>query len=172
MIVLAAEGGNPVSVQLMPLLTTLVVFAVAFWILKSKVWPRIMQGLDERDRKIRDEIRRAEEAREQAAQALSEYEESLATARQEAAEMIAKAKSAAKSAGDDLRKRNEVELADMKQRASRDIQSAKQAAIAEIHSEATTLAATIASKILQREITVDDQRKLVEESLQELGSAS
>ena len=46
--------------------------ATAFFILKSKVWPRITAGLDERDRKIRAEIEAAEEAREKAAKALTE----------------------------------------------------------------------------------------------------
>ncbi len=172
MIVLAAGEANPVAVQLLPLLTTLVVFGIAFFILKSKVWPRIEAGLDERDRKIRAEIQAAEEAREKAAKALTEYEESLAAARHEAADMIARAKATAKQAGDDLRKRNEEDLADMKQRATREILAAKQTAIAEIHNEASSLAATIASKILQREISVDDQDRLVEESLKELSSVN
>jgi F-type H+-transporting ATPase subunit b len=172
MVLLAAsEGANPVSAQLLPLLTTVIVFSIAFLVLKTKVWPRITAGLDERDRKIREEIKSAEEAREQAKQALQEYEESLATARQEAAEMIAKAKATAKAAGDELRSRNEAELTEMKQRAQAEIGAAKQAAITELHAESATMAAAIASKILKREITPEDQARLVEESLQELGSA-
>lgn len=170
MVLLAAD--NPVSIQLLPLLTTIVVFGIAFFILKSKVWPRITVGLDERDRKIREEIKAAEDARAKAAKALKEYEESLAAARQEAAEMISRAKSVAKQAGDDLKKRNEEELSEMKQRATREILAAKQTAISEIHGEASSLASAIAAKILQREISADDQERLVQESLQELTSVN
>ncbi|MBT8484642.1 MAG: F0F1 ATP synthase subunit B [Phycisphaerales bacterium] len=165
--ILAAEG-NPVAVQLLPLVTTVVVFGIAFFILSKNVWPRITKGLDDRDNKIRDEIKAAEESREQARAAQAEYESSLKEARQEAAEMISKAKNDAKAAADDLRQRNEQELADLKQRAQRDIQTAKQQAVTELHSEATALAASIAGKILQREISVQDQQRLVEESLREL----
>ena len=101
---LLAASENPITVQLLPLLTTIVVFGTAFWVLKSKVWPRITRGLDERDRKIRDAIRSAQEAREKAKAALVEYEESLASARREAGEMINKAKSIAKAAGEELRR--------------------------------------------------------------------
>jgi F-type H+-transporting ATPase subunit b len=165
---LLAAGDNPVSVQLMPLVTAIVVFGVAFWVLKSQVWPKITKGLDERETKILDEIAAAEEAREQAKAALSEYEESLATARKEASEMIAKAKSDAKAAGEELRRRNETELAELKQRAGREIEAAKHAAISELHAEASSLAAEIAGKILRREISADDQQYLVDESLQQL----
>jgi F-type H+-transporting ATPase subunit b len=169
-LLLAAEG-NPVAAELVPLVTTLVVFVVAFLILKASVWPKITHGLDERERKILGEISAAEEARQQANTALREYEESLAAARKEAAEMINSAKANAKAAADELRERNEAELADMKQRAARDIDAAKRAAIDEIHAEATTLAAAIAGKILQREISVDDQQRLIVESLRELQPA-
>lgn len=164
----AGEGGNPVAVQIMPFVSALLVFAIAFMVLKVKVWPRITAGLDERENKIRDEIKSAEEARAQATAALAEYESSLAQARQAASEMIAKAKGDAKAAADELKRRNDAELADMKMRATKDIATAKAAAITEIHAHAASLAAAMASKILEREISVDDQQRLVEESLAQL----
>jgi F-type H+-transporting ATPase subunit b len=169
---LAAGDGNPVAVQLLPLVTTIVVFGVAFFILATKVWPRITAGLDARDQKIRDEIKAAEDARAQAKAAQEEFEQSIAQARQEAGEMIASAKANAKAAADELKARNEAELGDMKQRARRDIDAAKHAAVNELHAEAANLAAAIAGKILQREVTTDDQQRLVEECLRELGAAA
>ncbi len=169
---LLAAGDNPVSVQWIPLVTTLVVFGIAFWVLAAKVWPRITQGLDDRDRKIREEIKAAEDAREQAKAAQDEFEASLATARQEAADMISTAKASARAAADELKTRNEAELTDMKQRAQRDIDAAKQAAVNELHANASKLAAQIAGKILQREVTVEDQQQLVDESLRELQPSS
>jgi len=169
--ILAAEG-SPVSVQIAPLITTLVVFVVFFLILAKTVWPKITAGLDDRDRKIREEIESAEEAREQAKAALAEYESSLASARKEAAEMIAHAKSDAKAAADELKRRNEAELVELKQSANREIDAAKQAAINELHAEATTLAVAVAGKIIGREITAEDQQRLVEESLRELARSA
>jgi F-type H+-transporting ATPase subunit b len=169
-LLVAAEGANPVAIELLPLITTIVVFVIAFWILTAKVWPRITQGLDERDHKIREEIRAAEEARQKADVALKKYEASLAEARQEAADMIAKAKASAKAAAEELRRRNEIELAEMKGRAHRDIDAAKQAAITELHTTASELATAIAGRILEREINAKDQRRLIEESLEELTS--
>lgn len=167
-LLLATQGANPVAVQVMPFVTAIVVFGVAFFILQMKVWPRITAGLDEREKKIRDEIQSAEDARKEANAALQQYEASLVKARQEASEMIAKARGDAQAAADELRRRNDAELTDMKQRATKDIASAKAAAITEIHAHAASLAAAMASKILEREISVDDQQRLVEESLAQL----
>ena len=86
-------------------------------------------------------------------------------------EAIAKAKADAQSVADDLRRRNEADLAEMKQRAGHEIDAAKHAAVAQLHNEAATLAAAMASKILKRQINAADQQDLVEETLRELGRA-
>ena len=169
---LAAENeathAEVMAFQWMPAVTTLVVFLLAFGFLYVKVWPKIIKGLEDRQNKIRQEIANAEAAREQANAALAEYEKELASARQEANELIAHARADAKAVAKELRDRNEVELGEMKQRATRDLQSAKRAAITELHAEAATLAADIAGKILKREVSAEDQQRLLDESLEEL----
>jgi F-type H+-transporting ATPase subunit b len=154
-----------------PALTALIVFSLLLIVLWRTVWPKIVQGLDDRDRKIREEIKAAEEAREKARAALAEYERSLAQAREEANKMIAKARADAKAVAEEMRAQNAAELTEKMARANREIDSAKHAAISELHAQAGTLAAAIAGKILQREISVEDQQRLVEESLRELASA-
>ena len=56
----------------------------------------------------------------------------------------------------------------MKARALADIQSAREAAVKEINDHAVSLATTMASKILRREVGAGDQGRLVSESLAEL----
>jgi F-type H+-transporting ATPase subunit b len=159
-----------VAAAAMPAITALVVFGLLLLILWRTVWPRIINGLDERDAKIRNEIRAAEEAREHAKDLLSEYERNLAKAREEATQMIAKGRADAKAVAEELRARNEAELSDMKARATHEINAAKQAAVSELYAEAANLAAAMAAKILQREISAADQQRLVEESLGELAA--
>jgi F-type H+-transporting ATPase subunit b len=169
----AADDHAPVLAigNWLPGVTALVVFGIAFVILAVKVWPQITKGLDDREKKIRDEIAAAEASREQAKAALSEYERNLADARTEANAMIAKARNDAKAVAEELRVRNEAELTEMKQRATREIEVARQAAVSSIYTEASNLAVSIAGKILQREITGRDQQHLVDESLRELTKA-
>lgn len=166
------ESAELMAANWLPAVTALVVFLLAFGFLYMKVWPKIVQGLEDRENKIRQEIESAEQAREQAKAALAEYERSLASAREEANAMIVKAKADAKEAGAQLRARNEIELTELKQRAARDIDTAKAAAIGELHTQAAMLATDIAGKILARAMTAEDQQRLINESLDELGATS
>ncbi len=165
----AVEHADVMALNWLPAATSLVVFLIAFGFLYLKVWPLITKGLDEREQRIRDALAEADAAKESAEAALAEYQESLVTARKEAADMITQAKADAKAAGETMRRQNETEMANLKQRATKDIDSARQAAITELHAEASILASAIAGKILQREITADDQQRLVEETLSEIG---
>jgi len=166
---LAAEGpANPVDPKLLPYVTTIVVAGVSFWVLVKYVMPRITSGLDDREQKILGEIESAEQARADAEQAKADFERALADARREAAEMVSQARADAKKAADELRARNEQELGEMKRKAREDIEGARADAVASLHAEATMLATQIAGKILQREISVEDQQRLLDESLREL----
>jgi F-type H+-transporting ATPase subunit b len=147
----------------------IVVPLIAFTLLGIFVWPKIIQGLDDRNDKILSEIHSAEEAREQAKSALADYERELSRAREESSKMISDAKSQAKALADELRDKNEQELSERMARATADIESAKASAVSELHAEAAELASVMASKILAREINVQDQKQLLEESLAELG---
>jgi F-type H+-transporting ATPase subunit b len=57
----------------------------------------------------------------------------------------------------------------------KEIETSKQQALAEIYEQAANLATTVAEKILRREISADDQKSLVDETLRQMqgaGSAS
>jgi F-type H+-transporting ATPase subunit b len=156
--------------NMLPGITALVVFLIAFVVLGTVVWPKITKALDEREAKILGEIKGAEQARRDAESAKQEFERQLAQARQDSAALIAKAKQDAQAVATELRDRNEADLNEMKQRATREIAAAKSQAVAEIHAYASNLATSMAGKILKREINVSDQQRLLDESVQELAA--
>lgn len=149
-------------------ITAIVVFLFVIAVLGAKVWPAISNGLDDRNNKIRSEIEAAEKARKAAAEALAQYEASLAQARTEAQKLIEQTKAQQSQLAAELRAKSEIELNAMRERAVKEIQQAKQAAVAELYTDATNLATMVAGKILKREINANDQRQLVEESIGQL----
>lgn len=151
--------------------TALVVFMIVFTVLAVKVWPAITKGLDDRARKIKDEIESAEMARKQAKDALEQYQSSLAQARVEAQKEIDKARSQATAIAAELKAKADVELGQMREKAMRDIENARRAAVAEIYVESANLAAIMAGKILKREVNAGDRQRLVEESVRQLEGA-
>ena len=146
----------------------IVVFSIVAAFLGVVVWPKISGALEARENKIRSEIESAELAREQARDALEQYEKNLAEARAEAKQMLDDAKSQQQSLAAELRAKADAELTSLRERAMRDIEAAKRAAVNELYAESATLASHMASKILRREVSTDDQRRLVDESLREL----
>jgi F-type H+-transporting ATPase subunit b len=150
---------------IVPMLVGIAVFGVAFGILALKVWPTILQGLKDRENKIREEIDSAEAARKQAKDALEQYQVSLQQARAEAARMLEQTKVQQQQLAAELKAKSDAELSALRERALKDIEAAKRAAVSELYAQSATLATMVASKILRREIRAEDQQSLVEESL-------
>ena len=170
-------GGNKSVIEapkagIIPGLTAIVVFIIVFGISATMIWPKIVAGLDERNEKIMGEIAAAEEARKQAKDALDEYEKNLASARAESQKMLedTKAQQAELAAG--LKATADAELAAMRQKAVAEIDAAKKQALNELYSESVNLATVMAGKILAREVTADDQQRLMDESLAEMKSVN
>ncbi|MFA6045948.1 MAG: F0F1 ATP synthase subunit B [Phycisphaerales bacterium] len=165
-----AHSGIVPSVEegIVPAIVALVVFALVLAISAKMVWPKIATGLLDRENKIRSEIEGAEMARQQAKDALEQYQKSLADARAEANKMLESTRAQQAALAADLRASAEKDLAEMRERAKKDIESAKRAAVAELYEHASGLGAMIASKILKREVNAGDTNGLVEESLRQL----
>jgi len=114
----------------------------------------------------------AEAAQQQARAALEEYEKSLAEARVEAQRMLDETRPEQGRLAAELKTKAERELGEMRDKAKREIESAKKQALNELYNESVNLATVMAGKILAREVTVDDQQKLMDESLAEMKSAN
>ncbi|MFN5497903.1 MAG: F0F1 ATP synthase subunit B [bacterium] len=164
----AILAANPLSPDVIGYTVSVVVFIIFFTLAARLVWPKIIGGLDERYAKIRHEIDAAEKARYEAESAQKKFEEKLRQAQEEAARTIEEAKATARKVAEELRAKNDAELSDMKSRALADIQAARESAVRELNEHAVALAATMASKILRREVGAADQSRLVAESLAEL----
>jgi F-type H+-transporting ATPase subunit b len=153
---------------IIPAVTTLVVFALLLAVLGKYAWGPIASGLKAREDKIRQDIRNAEEARARAEATLGEYNQKLAAAENEVRQIMAKASADAERLATSFRMQAQQEAEEIKERAQRDIEASKNQALSEIYEKAAELSTSIAEKILRRNINVEDQRDLVNESLRQL----
>ncbi len=160
------------SAGIIPAATAIVIFVIVAGISATMIWPKIVAGLDERNEKIVGEIAAAEAARKQAKDALDEYEKNLATARAESQKMLEETKAQQASLAASLKATADAELAAMREKAVAEIDAAKKQALNELYSESVNLATVMAGKILQREVTADDQQRLMDESLAEMKSVN
>jgi len=165
-----AEAAKPVDPAAEELnagtfVVTIVIFVCLFAILAKVGWKPIMTGLQARENAIRDSIEAAKKAQEDAARTTRDLEAKMSEVQRQAAAQLTQAKADAQRIADTIRAQAETESAALKDRTLREIQAAKQQAVTEINNHAAELATAVARKILQRNVTADDQQRLVEESL-------
>lgn len=167
---LAESGGNPVEdeLHLGTFVATILIFLCLMAILGRTAWKPIMIGLQNREQAIRDSIEAAKKAKEETERTTKELERKMEEVQRQAASQLQQAKADALKIAENIRAQAEAESVAMKDRTLREIDAAKQQAVAEINTHAAELGTAIASKLLQRSVTADDQQRLVDESLAEM----
>jgi len=147
---------------------TLVVFGALFFLLGKFAWGPFSEGLRKREAglfALRDEAAKAKtEAETLRAQLLRDN----AAAQDQIRAMLEEARRDAEALRAEQREAGVKDAATERERAKREIESAKDVALNEIYRQAVDLAALISAKTLSRQITSEDHRKLLDESLAEL----
>ncbi len=170
----AAESDEQLSLiapwwhGLVPALTTLLVFLLLLAVLGKYAWGPIASGLKAREEKIRKDIADAEAARQRAEATLREYEQKLAAAEEKIREMMQQATADAERVAEGIRLRGREEAEEIKEKAQREIEASRDEALREIYRQAAELSTSIAEKIIRRNLNAEDQRDLVERSLEQL----
>jgi F-type H+-transporting ATPase subunit b len=153
-------------------LWTIVVFLVLFFVLRKYAWGPMLEGLENREKNIRGELESAQKANAEAQALRAEFERKINDAQQQVRAMI-----------DEARKNGEQLKADMQNQAAAAIQAEKDRARRELQTEAeqervklfqqvTQLASLVSAKAVRRQMTIEDQHRLVDEALNDLGVAA
>lgn len=147
---------------------TLVIFLLLVVILAKTAWPAILKAVEEREKKIQEQLDRAEKANQEAQRVLAEHQQKLAAARNEAQELLAAGRQAAEKVREEIAARARAEHEELMDRARREIVAEREKAIAELRGEAVELSLAAASKVLERNLDSEADRRLVREYLDSL----
>lgn len=167
----AHEQPSLVDINAGTLIFTILVFVVLLFILRATAWKPILSGLKSREQAIREGLEAAAKAKSEAEKTAKELETKIAEVQRQGAQALAQAKADAIKLAENIRQQAETEAAALKERTLNEIDAAKQQALTEINTHAADLGTAVARKILQREVRVEDQHRLVEDSLNELAAA-
>ena len=168
---LAADAGgakNVLEPDLVNSVVTLVVFGALLAVLYAFAWGPILQGLKAREEAQHAAIDEARKARDEAAGMRAQVQAELATAAEQVRAMLDEARADATALRATEREAGVKEAATERERARREIEVAKDTALDEIYRTAVDLATSLSAKTLGRQISADDHRKLLDESLAEL----
>jgi F-type H+-transporting ATPase subunit b len=149
----------------------ILIFLILVAILYPTAWKQVLAGLKAREDRIRKDIGDAEAARLKAESLLKDYNAQIANAQNTVREMLSSATAEAERIGTQIKMQAQQETEASRERAVKDIEAARRQALQEIYAEAANLSTSIAEKILRRNLNADDQRDLVNQSLEQLQAA-
>jgi F-type H+-transporting ATPase subunit b len=138
-------------------------FLVLVFLLSRFLYRPVIQMLDERARRVRESMERAEEVRREAEQAEAERTRLMAEARREAEAMRAQAERQLEAYRSQRRQEIDEEMQRMRERAEADLRSREQQIMAEIRSQVAELAIAGAERVIRQRMDPELQRRLVEE---------
>ena len=168
----ASEGAglSPFAGNVGNAIWTLAIFLLVLIILGKFAWGPVLALLQEREKFIHKSLADAKHDREEAEARLKEYAAKVQSARAESAAMMEEARRDAERLREELKQRARTEADTLIQNAERQIGLQTQRAIQEIRREAVDLSVAIASKIIQRNLTKEDNQRLIDEAIRQVGS--
>jgi F-type H+-transporting ATPase subunit b len=167
------EGGiSPFAGNVGNAIWTLAIFLLVVFVLGKFAWGPLLSMLQEREQFIHKSLADAKREREEAEATLREYGVRLQAARAEANGILDEARKDAERLREELRARARTEADTMIQNAERQIGLQTQRALQEIRREAVDLSVAIASKIIQKNLTKEDNERLIAEALKQVETRS
>jgi len=147
------------------MLWTIIIFVLLLIVLSRFAFKPMLAAVEARERALQAALDAAKRDREEAERVLAEHRAQLEKARGEAQKLIADGRATAEKLSADLLAQTKAQQQELLERARREIENDKNNAIAALRREAVDLAIAGASKVIERNLDSDANRKLVESYL-------
>jgi len=141
------------------------------WLFKKFLLKPVQNILRQRQELVNADLDAASKANEEAQQSKEEYAKSLEGAKEEAAELVRSAAKTAQSRSEQIILEAKEEAAAIRAKASDDVARERKNAVNEIKNDISDLAVSIASKVVEKEISEEEHAKLIEDFIDKMGDA-
>jgi len=147
---------------------TIATFLVLVALLAKFAWRPLLEALETRQESIRKSLDDARQARVELERLHVESTKILAQARTDAEAIMSRTRSDAERFREELKTKARTEAATLVKNAEHQIALETSRAVQQIRHEAVDLSVAIASKVLQRNVSKEDNERLIEETFQQL----
>ena len=147
---------------------TIVTFLVLLVILAKFAWKPLLDALESRQEMIRKSLEDAKLAKQELERVQQDSSRIVSEARAEADTIIANSRSDAAKVRDQLREQARNEADALLKNAEKEIQQETARALSQIRHEAVDVSLTIASKLIQRNLSKEDNEALIEDALKQI----
>src|SRR5438105_9777660 len=165
----AAKGGFT-DINLGTVIWAWVSFGVTFFILSKVAWPMLARKMEEREVRIAEGLKKAEEAEARARELMEQQESILAAARVDAQKLLADARAAAENVKNDLLRQAQEDIGAERERAKREIGLERAKAIDELKQVTVDLTLEASARLRRRELRGGDHRRLAREVVEEVAT--
>ena len=147
---------------------TILTFLVLLGLLAKFAWRPLLKALEGRQESIKKSLEDADRAKEELARMQQESAKILEQARIEADSILSRTRSDAERLRGELKVKAKEEADTMVRNAEQQIQLQTRQALQQIRHEVGDIAVTIASKLLERNLTNEDNDRLIQDTLRQL----
>jgi len=147
---------------------TIVTFLVLLGLLAKFAWTPLLAALETRQNAIRKLLDEAQKAKQELERLNLESVQIINRARVEAEAVITQSRSDGDRLREEIRAKARTEADHIVKNAERQIQLETSRALEQIRREAVDLSVMIASKIIQRNLTKEDNEKLIDDALKQV----
>lgn len=161
--------GANLNVEWGTMVITLITFLVLLALLKKFAWGPLKDIMDQRQNDINKDIDDAEQAKLNAQKLEEENNQTLKATQQEVQKILEDAKLQAREQQEQIIHEANTRANGMIETAQNEINSQKERALADINNQISQLSVSIAAKVLNKEISEEDQKALVDKYIKEAG---
>ncbi|ANB61968.1 ATP synthase F0, B subunit [Anoxybacillus amylolyticus] len=147
----------------------LLMFVILLALLRKYAFGPLMGIMKQREEHIANEIEQAEKHHQEAKKLAEEQRALLKQARQEAQALMENARKLGEEQKEQIVAAARAEAERLKETAKKEIEREKEQAVAALREQVASLSVLIASKVIEKELTEQDQAKLINEYIQEVG---
>jgi F-type H+-transporting ATPase subunit b len=147
---------------------TIVTFLVLLTLLAKFAWEPLLKALEQRQASIRKSLDDAALAQKQLAEMQQQSEKIIREARVEADAIISRSRGDAERVREEMKQKARAEADTIVKGAERQIQLETGRALQQIRREAADLSVLIASKIIQRNLSKEDNERLIDETIRQV----
>jgi F-type H+-transporting ATPase subunit b len=162
------HASGPLTVEGGLMFWTIVVFLLLLAILRKFAWPAILGAVEAREQALERMLAEAAAEREQAAALLAENQKLIGEAKSQAHAIIVEARGISEKERALAVEKTRQEQEELLARARREIGAERERAVAELRREAVDLSLAAASRLIEKRLDGDTDRKLVLEFLSSL----
>lgn len=147
---------------------TLVIFLVTLFVLTKFAFKPITKAVEAREKALEDAIESAKHDRDEAAKLLEEHKKLVAQAHADAQRFVVEGRAAGEKVRAEIVEQAHREQQQVLERARQEIEAERQQAMVELRRDAVNLAVRGASKVIEKNLDDETNRKVVESFLASL----